>query len=314
MRMAGFEPRELPQSGRASVIFVPLLSNGVASGVLSLVAARRLRGFTSADVSTAEDLAARIGVTLDNARLYRRTREAVKAREEVLALVAHDLRNPLGAIILSTAGASRRAPEAERGKGWPRLDRVRRLAHHMNRLIGDLLDVASLDTSNLHLQLLPHDAGQLMADAFASLEPLAGKKSVALRMEPPLACGPVACDGERVLQVFSNVVGNAVKFTPAGGTVTISARPESRKVVFSVTDTGPGIATRDVDRIFDKYWQAEEGADKGRGLGLYIARRLVEAHGGTIWCESAPGRGTTVSFTVPRASRAPARPSTRASL
>ena len=108
------------------------------------------------------------------------------------------------------------------------------------------------------------------------------------------------CDPDRVLQVFSNVVGNAVKFSQRGGTIALGSTAKEGAVLFTVRDDGPGMAQADLDHIFDKYWQAEEGARRGRGLGLYIAKRLVEAQGGAIWCESELEKGTLVSFTLPR--------------
>jgi signal transduction histidine kinase len=110
----------------------------------------------------------------------------------------------------------------------------------------------------------------------------------------------VLCDASRMMQIFGNVVGNAVKFTPKGGAITISASDAGDQVQFAVRDTGPGIAPAQLDHLFERYWQAEQGAQKGRGLGLYIAKQLVEAQGGRIWVESSLGAGTTLFFTLPR--------------
>jgi signal transduction histidine kinase len=247
-----------------------------------------------------QDLGARIASTLDNARFYRRSLAAVKAREEVLAFVAHDLRNPLHAALLSTAQLLNDSPAKERRRGWRSIERVHRMAERMSRMIDDLLDVASLDAGRLPIQLGPHDVRGLIADVLEELQSPAEEKGVELRVQLPAQPCVVRCDRRRILQVFSNVVSNAVKFTPRGGTITISSRNSGGEILFSIEDTGPGVPPENLQRLFERYWQADERSQKGRGLGLYIARRIVEAQSGVIWAESRPGAGTTISFSLPR--------------
>ena len=280
---------------------VPLISRGTVLGVLTLVAAGRLRKFSPADLTTAEDLAERIAVRLDNARLYQQARDAIAAREEILALVAHDLRNPLSAIRLSTMSMNGAPPPpVERRKGWPRIERVRRIADHMSRMLEDLAEFSGLDARPFTLDMGPREVPQLLNEVVDNLVPLASDKGINLHLEAPPVPGHVVCDPDRVLQVFSNVVGNAVKFSQRGGTIELRSTAKDGAVLFTVRDDGPGMSPADLDHIFDKYWQAEEGSRGGRGLGLYIAKRLVEAQGGAIWCDSEPEKGTRVSFTLPR--------------
>ena len=288
------------RDGASSAMVVPLISRGIVLGVLTLAAARRLRKFSPSDLTTAQDLAERIAVRLDNARLYRQAREAVAVREELLALVAHDLRNPLSAIRLSAMSITSVSPPVERRKAWPRIERVRRIADHMSRMLEDLAEFSGLDARPFTLDMAPREVPQLLNEVVDELVPLATDRGIKLHLDGPPAAGHVVCDPDRVLQVFSNVVGNAVKFSQRGGTIALGSTAKESAVLFTVKDDGPGMAQADLDHIFDKYWQAEEGARGGRGLGLYIARRLVEAQGGAIWCESEPEKGTLVSFTLPR--------------
>jgi PAS domain S-box-containing protein len=293
--------RLVARDSDSSAMVVPLISRGTVLGVLTLVAAGRLRMFSPADLTTAEDVAERIAVRLDNARLYRQARDAIAAREEILALVAHDLRNPLSAIRLSTMSITgAQAPAVERRKSWPRIERVRRIADHMSRMLEDLSEFSGLDARPFSLELAPREVPPMLSEVVDELVPLASDKGINLHLEGPPATGHVVCDPGRVLQVFSNVVGNAVKFSQRGGTIEILSTAQDKEVLFTVRDDGPGMARDDLDHIFDKYWQAEGGMRRGRGLGLYIAKRLVEAQGGAIWCESELEKGTRVSFTLPR--------------
>ena len=143
-------------------------------------------------------------------------------------------------------------------------------------------------------------ATDLLSQAAETLSSTASASGIAFKVDAAASVGNVCCDASRVMQILGNVVGNAVKFTPKGGSITLSASGVGEEVQFSVRDTGPGIAPEMLDHLFERYWQAEAGAQKGRGLGLYIAKQLVEAQGGRIWAESRPGAGTTILFTFPR--------------
>jgi signal transduction histidine kinase len=239
----------------------------------------------------------------DTERERRRNAEVLaKAREEVLGVVAHDLRNPLN--LISTTTQFLIEEDLDRPRRSAMLERCLRSVRQMNRLIADLLDTVRLQAGRLSLNIedvLIADVTQQSEDTF---RPLADAQKIGLRAEWPNDRTAVRADPLRLSQVLGNLIGNALKFTPAGGTVTLRVQREKQYVLFRVEDTGQGIAPDQVGRVFQDFWQARKGDGRGIGLGLAIAKALVEAQGGTIAVESALGKGTTFSFTLP-ASHAP---------
>jgi signal transduction histidine kinase len=173
----------------------------------------------------------------------------------------------------------------------------------MSRLIRDLLDVSTIGNGGLVMVPEEIDVCALLRDTLQSFEGPAAAKGIELSAEPLESLPAVRADPGRLMQVLSNVVGNAVKFTPAGGTVRLCARIHDEYITISVSDTGPGIPADSLAHIFDRFWQARRTQRAGAGLGLAIARGIVEAHGGRIWAESELGKGATVSFSVPIHSR-----------
>jgi signal transduction histidine kinase len=230
------------------------------------------------------------------ARMYDDAREAAAAREEVLKIVSHDLRNPLSTIGMAAEMILESADSATQVRG---VGIIRRSSERMNRLVQDLLDVAKLETGRLAIAVEDTAVQELVDEAIEALAPLAAEKgivlSAALAADVPVAC----VDRGRILQVLSNLIGNAIKFTPDGGQITLHVRPEADAVRFAVTDTGAGIAPDQMQRIFGRFWQANATDRRGLGLGLTIAKSIVEAHGGRIGAESRPGEGTEFWFTVP---------------
>jgi len=224
---------------------------------------------------------------------------AVTARDEVLRVVAHDLRNPLSTIVMQAAAMERVGPEPERRDPQPR-QIISRAATRMNQLIQDLLDVALVEAGQLKVESARLSAADLTRDAVDLQTPIASASSIELRLEVGPEVPEVWGDRKRLLQVFENLIGNAIKFTTAGGHIVIGATPKDREVVFSVADTGAGIAPDAVPYVFDRFWQAATRAKRlGAGLGLPITKGIVEAHGGRIWVESVEGRGSTFFFTIP---------------
>jgi PAS domain S-box-containing protein len=290
------------KSGARSLLYVPLSSRGVTVGVLTLISVDENRIFSGADLLFATDLASRVASAVDNARLYREAKDAVQGREDILSFVAHDLRTFLFGSRLAIDTLLRSVRQVERRRGWKDLDRVQRLNSQMARMIEDLLDVSSLDSGRLSLKLSEWQATDLLSQAVEALATTASAAGIAFVVDATDALGTVCCDAPRVMQILGNIVGNAVKFTPKGGSIRLSASSAGEQVQFAVHDTGPGIAPELLDHVFERYWQAEEGAQKGRGLGLYIAKHLVDAQGGRIWVESRLGAGTTLFFTLPRTS------------
>jgi signal transduction histidine kinase len=254
-----------------------------------------------ADANTQlEDKAEALERTAASERAARAEAEAaVATREELLAIVSHDLRNPLGVIVTSASVLQRTPLEGNEGERvHTSAQIILRSADRMNRLIADLLDLAQIQAGQLAVEQKPQDVEELLREGLEMLRPLAARKDLKL---DAMTSGnlPVQCDRERVLQILSNLVGNAIKFTPDGGSIFIEAQATGREARFSVRDTGEGISEEELPRIFDRFWQAQKTNRTGIGLGLSIAKGLVEAHGGHLWVESKLGVGTTFFFTLP---------------
>lgn len=226
-------------------------------------------------------------------------RVAVRSRDRVLAAVSHDLRNPLGTILSTSAMLLTRLGDDPR---WRRhLEIVHRSCVRMEHLIADLLDMASIGAGQLSLRTKPEPADHLVQEALDLHQPLAEEAGIAL-VQGACADGElVECDRQRVLQVFDNLIGNALKFCRAGDTVTLGCQRTEGGVCLSVEDTGPGIQPALLTHLFDPFWSGP-GSTTGVGLGLFIVRGIVERHGGRIDVTSAPGHGTRFSFTLPIAS------------
>jgi signal transduction histidine kinase len=235
---------------------------------------------------------------LDAAGQARELAEAAsRMREDLVAIVSHDLRNPLAAIAMSAELLRSSVPPGD-GPAAKQLERISRSAERMNSLISDLLDVATIDAGALSVQLSLHDVRVLLHEATEMLQPLAGDKSIQIelpRTDVPLA---VRADKERVLQVLSNLIGNAIKFSHEGSVIRVGASRDGDDARLWVSDSGPGISPEQLPHVFDRYWQAKKDGRLGIGLALSIAKGIVEAHGGRIWAESEVGKGTTFSFTM----------------
>jgi signal transduction histidine kinase len=229
-----------------------------------------------------------------------RADEALTSREDFLAMVSHDLRSLLGGIALR-AGMLARLPATEdpAGKVGRNAEIIQRFSARMNRLIGDLLDVASIEAGKLSIDPEEHDAVRLCRDSTEAFQLAASAQHIQLTCEPGTDSLVAELDHERILQVLTNLVGNALKFTGEGGRIALRVERRGDDVCFAVEDTGQGIASDRLDKIFDRFFQARGSDRRGLGLGLFIARSLVEAHGGRIWVDSTLGRGTTFFFTLP---------------
>jgi signal transduction histidine kinase len=255
------------------------------------------------DLRLAEALADRAATAIENARLYRAAIHATRLRDQVLGVVAHDLRNPLSSILLQVAALKRHGPAPERRSAKPR-EAIHRAATRMNRLIQDLLDVALMESGQLSVERARLSPRELIVEAVEMQRPLAASSSLELRVDVDPDVPDVWGDRDRLVQVFENLIGNAIKFTEAGGSITAGAASRDGEIVFSVADTGRG-AAENLPLIFDRFWHATAAGRQGAGLGLAIAKGIVEAHGGRIWVESTQGQGTTFSFTIPKAGGAP---------
>jgi light-regulated signal transduction histidine kinase (bacteriophytochrome) len=257
--------------------------------------------WTPAQVEGVADLR-RHALELDLVRQVLREQEAVQARDDLVAVVSHDLKNPLGAIQVHAGLIMRALPLGEEGP-WRRVqtyaERLQRSAERMNTLIRDLLDLSKIEAGRVTLDARPENAAELIEEALEALRPLAEQKRLTLTWQPPELSTLVSADRDRIFQVLSNLLGNAIKFTLEGGAVHLGVTREGGQVRFSVQDTGPGIPTELQPYLFNRYWQAPRDVRGGSGLGLYISKGIVEAHGGRIWVESEPGVGSVFHFTLP---------------
>ena len=293
--------------GRSSMA-VPLNLRGQSVGALVLAALGEGRRYGPADLGAAQELARRASIAIDNVRLLAEAQESLRAREDLLAIVSHDLRNPLGVVLASSALLLKSSlpPDlpGKEGRARRQIEAIERAGNRMNRLIRDLLDFAAIQAGHLSVSSHPREVGAIVREVLDALEPLAAAKTIKLvdgSPESSRLC--ISCDHDRVIQLFSNVVGNAVKFTPEGGTVTLRAEPDDAMVRFAVADDGPGIAIEELPYVFDRYYQARRRNRDGIGLGLSIARGIVEAHGGRIWVESPTAAGHQTGHQAPHEGR-----------
>jgi PAS domain S-box-containing protein len=293
--------RLLRELGPTSWIGAPLIARGAAIGVIHLIMSDSGRRYRESDLEIAVELGQRAGVAVDNARLYREARDAVRVRDDVLAIVSHDLRNPLGAIDLAATML------VQHHGGEPRsrkhLDVIRRSTDRMEHLINDLLDMASINAGKLAIHPTQLDASVLASEVLDIQESLAAERGITIMRECDIAGLILVADRNRLMQVFGNLLGNAIKFCAPGDVIMVRGERVADSVRFTVADTGPGIARGDLPHIFEPYWSGRSGKNKGTGLGLFITRAIVEAHGGRIDVGSKEGVGTTFTVTLPLAAR-----------
>jgi signal transduction histidine kinase len=285
-----------------SLIIIPLKARGRVLGSLVLATSRDFgRRYTDRDVVIAKEVARRVALAVDRALLYRAAAQAARLREEMVALVSHDLKSPLATIqmVASYLVEDLVPDDAAHRQERKQLQAIQRSAERMSRLIHDLLDVAAIDAGKLSVKRSPLRVDTLVSDVLDLLRPLAAAKRIALVPDASPALPKVVADHERMLQVFSNIGGNAVKFTPDGGQIEIRATARDTVVEFEVRDSGVGISADDLPYVFDRFWQAKNAKRAGSGLGLAIAKGIVETHNGRIRAESEMGRGSSFIFTLP---------------
>jgi signal transduction histidine kinase len=288
--------------GIRSLVLLPLIGRGRLLGVLTLGMTRPDRRFTKSDLPLLEDVAQRTALGADNARLYQQASQASRARDDTLAAISHDLRNGLNTVLTAVGLLLRSLPPDSEGRRDRRhVEAIRRSAERMNRVIGDLLDVASIESGRLFVEPRREEVRSIIAEAVAASRQQALEKELRVDQLVATANLEAICDRDRVLQVLGNIIGNAIKFTPDGGSVQVNAEQSDDEVLFTVRDSGVGVSAKQLPHVFDRFWQATPKARLGSGLGLTIAKGVVEALGGRIWVESKPGEGTTFFFTLPRA-------------
>lgn len=276
-----------------SAMHVPLVEHGQTLGALTLaLVGDNPRRFTPEDLPLAKGLADRAAQAINHARLFASAVEAKQVRDDVLAVVSHDLRNPLYTISLCTEILTRRQPS-------PQLEVIRCSVGRAERLIDDLLVASALESGTLPLEREPEPVVSLVQEAISLHRAQAEDRAIRIVSELDEALPPVSLDRHRMLQLLSNLVGNALKFTPKGGQVVVGARRLGDELELSVRDTGPGICPEELPHVFERFWRGAHANRAGMGLGLSIAKGIAEAHGGRIRVESAPSAGARFVVTVP---------------
>lgn len=277
-----------------SSLLVPLKARGRTIGGAAFVATDRSgRRYGPEDLALAEELAARVALLVDNARLYEEAQATNQAMEDMLSVVAHDLRNPLNSIVTSSILLAADVPPEQRRMA---ASSIRRAGEQMRRLLDDLLDITRIGQQRLSVHLEVIDLADLIRETTAIYQPVAEARGINLEYHPNIAALHLPADPIRLVQALSNLVDNALKFTPAGGAVRVELDRAEGAARISVCDTGPGIPPEEIPRLFDRFWRAESHSPTGLGLGLCIAKGVVEAHGGRIEVTSTRGCGSR--FTV----------------
>jgi signal transduction histidine kinase len=283
--------------GIVSLMILPLVARGRTVGAIRFGSAESRRRFTPEDLMLAQELARRSAFAIDNARMYKKAQEAVQQREDLMAIISHDLRNPLNVVFLSARQLAREALPDD-GK---HAEIILRAASRMHSILRDLIDFAAISAGRLSIERKVVDVELVIAELLVQFEKLSRDAGIALARDVEANLPRVFCDRDRLIQILENLVANALKFTPSGGMVKIMGARDDVYIRFSVADTGRGIPKDEIAHIFDPYYRGRDKRGHGLGLGLPIAKALVEGHGGRIWVESEPGRGSVFHFTLPRA-------------
>jgi PAS domain S-box-containing protein len=287
------------EMGVRSLLVVALVARGQSVGALTLMSVNATRRYDANDTLLAENFAGRAALAIDNARLYRDAQRATRARDDVLGVVSHDLRNPLSAISMCSRVLIDTPPAGDEGRRELAVT-INDAAAWMSRMIQDLLDVSAIEAGALSIVREDRSLAPILSRAVEMFERAAAERGIALTASLEAIDARVRVDADRIAQALANLIGNAVKFTPPGGRVAVTASARDGDVEISVEDTGRGIEEENLPHVFDRFWHSR-GAEAGAGLGLAIAKGIIEAHGGRIAVTSIPGEGTRFSFTLPRA-------------
>jgi signal transduction histidine kinase/CheY-like chemotaxis protein len=288
---------------KGQALYLPLYNAQTLVAVVCLSGEepRLLEGLSSEHLSRlGQYAAAALGEQVAREGLLR----SLHSRDEILGIVAHDLRNPLNVIAAASSSLHQRLPDLLSRRP---VERIMRAAQRAEHLIRDLLDINAIESGHFSIEKQELDTTSTILSAVESQQGLAASSSVILASDLSPELPSIDADEERILEVLENLLGNAVKFTPAGGTVTLGASARGGEVTIWVRDNGPGLSPEQLSHLFDRFWQGTKGDRRGAGLGLTICRAIVETHGGRIWAESQESNGTTVSFTVPTRGGAPKR-------
>ena len=281
----------------AAVIY-PLQARDQLLGVIGFY--RENGAYDASDVFLTGEIARRAAIALDNARLNDQVRTGIRARDDIIGIVSHDLRNPVNAVkMLTGVMLSRDRIDHLSQDMIEYATIIRQAAEQMDSLIRDLLDVTRVEAGRLSVDPQPVNTEELLSDSLRTLAPVAEAKGVKLRLAATDELPPVNADIDRIRQAISNLVGNAIKFSAPGGEILVRAAVSDDDVVFSVADKGRGMTPQELANAFDRFWQSSRTDRQGAGLGLAITKGIIEAHGGRIWAASVPNEGSAFHFTLP---------------
>lgn len=291
----------LQNLGIRSFIIIPLIARHKALGTISFFSTHPRRIFDSAHLKLAENISSKAARALSNAALYGEAQRAIKIRENLTAIVAHDLKNPLTSIQLNTSLLLRTKPAEENFHLIKKLnENIQTSTYRMNSLISDILDFGKTTSGHFVLDRKPAKIAPVIQETIEMLRPMADQKHIEIHTRFSNIDQTFGnFDRERISQTVSNLIGNAIKFTDSEGSIEIVAKNEGNHLLCSIADSGPGIAPQNLNQIFDWYWQENQNKKSSSGLGLSIAKGIIEAHGGQIWVNSLVGKGSTFYFTLP---------------
>jgi signal transduction histidine kinase/FixJ family two-component response regulator len=259
------------------------------------------RAYSEAEAELVGAIARRAAVAVARQLQIDALRQGIRSREDVLGIVAHDLRNPINVITLAAGTLLQRLPDSSARRP---AERIIRGAQRADRLIQGLLEIDAIEGGRFAITTQTVETANMILSALESQQSLAADASIIISTDLFPELPPIEADEERILEVIENLVGNAIKFTSPGGSVTVGASAQGNEILFWVKDSGVGIAAEALPHLFDRFWQARKKDRRGTGLGLTICKAIVEAHGGRIWPETKTGQGTTMFFTVPAIARA----------
>jgi signal transduction histidine kinase len=292
--------RAIRAAGFQSALAVPLLRDGRLVAAIVLISCKASRIYGSSDLVLAEELARRAALSIDNARLFFEAQRAIKIREDILAIVSHDLKGPINTVGLITH-LMRRSGRMEKDQITDVTNKIQRAVESMLLLISDLLDFSKIQSGMFSVEPGAERVENIILPVIEGMKTLAEARQQTIEHRIESNLPEIVADRNRVAQVVSNLLSNAIKFTRHGGRILVAVRRRDNTVVVSVSDEGPGIPQENLSKVFDRFWQARETRQAGTGLGLSIAKGIIEAHGGKIWVYSELGKGSSFSFTLPLA-------------
>lgn len=281
-------------------IGVPISYQSKSIGNVYLTRKEGGSAFTEIDQKAVGLFASQVGVILENVKLQNELKKAVSSRQDVLAVVSHDLRSPLNIIGLSAEMLTKKV-SGKPDLNWINsiITKIESASNKMKRMINDLLDISAIEAGNIQVNITPFKVHLLLEEIKVQFSPIVQAKNIDFQIERPKDVIAALGDADRIFQVFSNLIENAVKFTPSEGKIVVRGEVMNGRIQFSVSDTGIGIAEKDQKHLFEKYWQVEGTKAKGTGLGLYITKGIIDAHDSKLEVKSRIGKGTTFYFDLP---------------